>query len=370
MSGSPWGGSEELWSQTAVRLRETGHDVVASVPYWPSLSPRITSLAGKGIKLNAHRSAQSPFIARKWHSAMRKLGQKAGEFRWLQRQAPDLVVISQGAIGDGMEWLKFCLEKKLPFVAISHCNTESWWPDDGAVAGMAEAFSAARKLFCVSRTNLALLERQLSVRLSNAEIVDNPCNVSPEHPVAWPVETGILRLACVARLDPVAKGQDVLFQVLARPPWRERAIEVNLYGTGPFAQTLQRLAGYLHLEKVQFRGHVNDVAAIWALNHLLVLPSRYEGRPLGLVEAMWSGRPSVVTDVGGNAELCVHGETGFVAAAPVAGIFEQTMERAWDRRAEWRKMGEAARLRAEQMLTRDPIGHFSRRLISCAGAGP
>jgi len=301
---------------------------------------------------------------------MRKLGRKASEFRWLQRQEPDLVVISQGGIRDGMEWLKFCQETALPFVVVNHCNAESWWPDDGAVAGMAEAFSAARKLFYVSRTNLALLERQLGVRLSNAEIVESPSNVSPDRPMAWPVETGVLRLACVGRLDPVAKGQDLLFQVLARPRWRERAIEVNLYGTGPFAQGLLRLAKCLQLEKVHFRGQVDDIAAIWALNHLLVLPSRLEGRPLVLVEAMWCGRPAVVTDVGGNAELCMHGETGFVAAAPVVDILEQTMEDAWDHRTEWRKMGKAARLRAEQMLTRDPVGHFSGRLISCAGDGP
>jgi glycosyltransferase involved in cell wall biosynthesis len=129
------------------------------------------------------------------------------------------------------------------------------------------------------------------------------------------------------------------------------------------------LSKYSQLEKVHFRGHVNDVAAIWALNHLLVLPSRFEGLPLALVEAMWCGRPSIVTDVGGNAELCRDGETGFVAAAPVAGLFEQTMEEAWDHRAEWRKMGEAARWRAEQMLTKDPVGHFSRRLISLAADG-
>jgi len=45
---------------------------------------------------------------------------------------------------------------------------------------------------------------------------------------------------------------------------------------------MRRLATYLQLEKVHFRGHVTDINQVWADNHLLVLPSRYEGLPLAL----------------------------------------------------------------------------------------
>ena len=51
-----------------------------------------------------------------------------------------------------------------------------------------------------------------------------------------------------------------------------------------------------------FHGHVSDVRGIWYDNHLLVLPSRCEGTPISLVEAMIWGHPAVVTGVGGNAE--------------------------------------------------------------------
>jgi glycosyltransferase involved in cell wall biosynthesis len=173
-------------------------------------------------------------------------------------------------------------------------------------------------------------------------------------------------MASVARLDPVAKGQDLLFHFLARPAWRKRAVELNLYGTGPCAQGMRRLAEHLQLKAVHFHGFIEDVSVIWEQNHLHLLPSRIEGLPLSLVEAMWCGRPSVVTDIAGNTEVCDHGKTGFVAAAPAPEIFAQTMEEAWNRRGEWRKMGQAARLRAEQILPKDPVGQFSQQLISCA----
>jgi glycosyltransferase involved in cell wall biosynthesis len=231
---------------------------------------------------------------------------------------------------------------------------------------MSKSFSAARKLFFVSRQNLELLERQIGESLPKALVVRNPYNISPDQVFHWPSETGIWRFACVARLDPVAKGQDLLFQVLAGRRWRERAIEVNLYGTGPYELSLRRLAERLQLKMVHFRGHVHDIKAIWKHNHMLLLPSRYEGLPLALVEAMWCGRPSVVTDVAGNTELCADGEIGFVATAPTAGLFEQAMENAWERRMEWRNIGMAARSRAEQIIPKDPVEDFCKQLIASA----
>jgi glycosyltransferase involved in cell wall biosynthesis len=131
-------------------------------------------------------------------------------------------------------------------------------------------------------------------------------------------------------------------------------------------RNLRKLASSLQLKNVRFRGHVANVQAIWEENHLLVLPSRFEGLPLALVEAMWCARPATVTDVGGNAEMCVDGETGFVATAPAVGLMEQTLERAWNRRHEWESMGKAARARAEQFIPKDPIGNFCRQLKESA----
>jgi glycosyltransferase involved in cell wall biosynthesis len=187
--------------------------------------------------------------------------------------------------------------------------------------------------------------------------------------VPWPVETGIWRLACVARLDPSAKGQDLLLQVLGHSRWRERPVEVNLFGTGPWEVGLNKLADFLRLKSVRFHGHVDDVSSIWAGNHILVLPSRFEGLPLALVEAMWCGRPAIVTNVAGNAELCADGETGFVAAAPAVELLGQTLEVAWEHRHKWSQMGVAARARVEKLIPKDPVGLFTNQLLSSVGVG-
>jgi glycosyltransferase involved in cell wall biosynthesis len=366
MSVAPWGGSEELWSQTALRLRQAGHEVLASVKFWPELSPKIKALADAGISTRTQQCLNHSVVDRAWHKTMRLLGQEELDFQWIRRQKADLMVISQGGVADGLWWMKLCQDAGLPYVAISQCNAEAWWPTDADATNMSELFSAAKAFFFVSRGNLELCERQIGKKLSNALVVRNPFNVSPEKPVPWPEETGVWRLACVARLDPFPKGQDLLFQALSQARWRERAVEVSLYGEGPCAQGLRRLADLLQLKTVHFKGHVKDIASIWGSNHILVLPSRLEGLPLVLVEAMWCGRPAVVTDVAGNTELCVDGETGFVAAAPSAEILEQTLETAWDRRHDWQKMGVAARSQVEKLIPKDPVGVFTDQLISCA----
>ena len=228
----------------------------------------------------------------------------------------------------------------------------------------------ARRIFCVSRNNLDLLRLQVGEPLLNGEVVWNPYNVSAERAPAWPDESEGWRLACVARMDPAAKGQDLLLQTLARPEWRDRPVELNLFGAGPYELALRRMASMLRLNNVHFRGHVNDIRAIWEQNHLLVLPSRYEGLPLALVEAMWCGRPAVVTDVGGNAELCVDDETGFVAPAATVSSFPDALQRAWERRKEWPRHGPGSASRVESQMPKDPIGLFCERLKACATQSP
>jgi glycosyltransferase involved in cell wall biosynthesis len=365
MDGVPWGGSEELWSQAAVRLKTAGHDIRASVKYWPQLSKKVTALAEVGIQLHIH-SSPPPRLSRR---ILRRFFSRSNpsEHTWLKEFSPDLVVLSQGYNADGFEWAKTCREVGIPYIVVVHCNSEIWWFQHRLEQALT-SYLNARRVFCVSHKNLDLLRLQLGEPLPDAEIVWNPCNVSPEGPLPWPKDSAILRLACVGRINPAQKGQDLLLQVLARPEWQERPIELNLFGTGPDEQVLRKTAEMLQVKEVHFHGHVTDVKTIWEQNHLLVLPSRCEGLPIALVEAMQCGRPSVVTDIGGNAELCVDNETGFVAAAPTVPLVAEALQRAWERREDWCRVGLAARARVEKLVPRDPVGVFCEQLKSCAGA--
>jgi glycosyltransferase involved in cell wall biosynthesis len=365
MNDSPWGGSEELWSQAAVRLREEGHEVRASVAYWPKPSEKISGLARSGVRIEYHPSMRDPLSRRLRNQLLRDRPRAHAR---LKQYRPNLVVISQGHNAGGFGWASICRRAGLPFVIVVNCNSDLWWFGD-QLDPAATAYKAARQVFCVSQRNLDLLRLQIGEPNLHGEVVRNPCNVPSGLAITWPDEKNEWKFACVARSDVAAKGQDSLLQVLAQSEWRDRPIEVNFYGTGPDLVALRRMSELLHLQNVNFHGHVSDVSAIWTRNHLLILPSRYEGLPLALVEAMRCGRPAVVTDVGGNVELCVDGETGFVAPATTVSSISDTLHRAWERRAGWRQLGLAARDRVDQLMPEDPVHLFCQRLKGLTAAG-
>jgi len=364
MQGSPWGGSEELWAQTATRLKQAGHEVGAWVMYRTELAPKITALAQHGVGLETYPSV--PYLVgparRVWDRISLSYRRS---YRRLKGFKPDLVVISQGYNGGGFDWAKVCREAAIRYVIVVHCNSEFWWFQEGEAPEAVLSYTNARRVFCVSQGNLGLLRLQVGDPLVNGEVVWNPCYVSAEPAPPWPDEGRSWRFACVGRMDPAPKGQDLLLQTLAKPEWQKRCVEVNFFGTGPYEKTLRRMAEMFQLKNVFFRGHVNDLRAIWAENHMLVLPSRYEGLPLALVEAMWCARPAIVTDVGGNAEVCVDSETGFVAPSATLSSFAAAVERAWKRRTEWKVLGQSARARIEAQMPKDPIGLFCERLMAC-----
>lgn len=378
MSHEPWGGSEYLWSQTAVRLVRAGHAVSASVPGWPDPVPQLAALAAAGIKITPRGLTAEQLRPR----SLKRLGllmfdpfrRHVFEHRfksWLRREQPDLICISNGSCADNLPLLDICRRSGVPYLMIAHANAEHLWPDDRQARILLDLYRHARAAFFVSRGNQRLLETQLGEPLPNAEIVRNPFNVDRYAAPAWPATAEPVSLACVARLDPSAKGQDILLRVLARPDWRNRPLRVSFFGQGRCEKSLRRLTEHLRLrERVRFCGSTNDIAGIWATHHALVLPSRFEGLPLAIVEAMHCGRPAIVTDVAGNAEVVQDGVTGFVAAAPTETHLHLALEQAWEQRARWQQIGQTAARSIRELVPADPVGDFASKLLALADEPP
>lgn len=98
------------------------------------------------------------------------------------------------------------------------------------------------------------------------------------------------------------KGFGVLLEAAAA--WRDLnpAPLVVIAGEGPLAAELRARAGELGVD-VLFLGHRGDVPALLATAAVFVLPSRWEGQPLILQEALRAGTPVVATRVGGIPDL-------------------------------------------------------------------
>ncbi len=163
------------------------------------------------------------------------------------------------------------------------------------------------------------------------------------------------------------KGQDLILETLAGEVCKNRPWRLTLYGKGPTRGILEALASRLDLsDRVNFAGFAAP-EEIWSRNHILVLPSRFEGLPLVMVEAMLCGRPVIATDVAGHRELVEEGVAGFLASAPTASALGAALERFWERRDEAEHIGRAASRRIRQLVPPNPARVFSDRLLRLAG---
>ncbi len=374
MVGEPWGGSEELWSRTALDLVSQGFSVSASVMEWTPLHPRVLDLTARGVHLQVRPRSYSllkqpvrRILFRHKDAAVMEVG------RLIAATSPALVVLSEGGPLPPLSLLELCAARKVPFVTMTQANSDGTWYSDEHANRYRAVVPSALRCFFVSQANWRLAEKQIGEPIRNGEVIWNSVNVSFDASPAWPASDGDgeLRFACVGRLDPVSKGQDILLETLAAPAWQSRPWRLYLYGEGPKRQVLERLARNLGLaDRVTFAGFVS-VEEIWAANHVLVMPSRFEGLPLAMVEAMLCGRPVVATDVAGHAEIIEDGVTGFLADASTVGSMSAALERFWERRSEAEEIGRAGARRIRQLMPPEPVRIFSERLKQLAGlTGP
>jgi glycosyltransferase involved in cell wall biosynthesis len=359
MHGAPWGGSENLWGKTALRLLEEGQaEVFAKVNWHPDNSPHLDNLAKAGAEIE--RIPPRRFPIRVMRSALRMNPEP-----FLKRVRPDLVIISQGAHFDGAAPMIECSDRNLRYAPVCHCYAEGFVFADTHTEPLRRGYEEALMTYWVSKANLRDTRRLIAAPLEHAKIVRSPHAVSYDSAPVWPqVRDGVYRLACVARLETTIKGFDVLFDVLRQPKWKERPLELNIYGHGPNEISLHRLKEMYGLDKVNFAGVTSNVEKIWEQNHGLILTSRWEGLPAVVLETMLCGRICIVTDVGGNAELMTDNETGFVASAPKTELVDEALERAWNRRAEWHEMGQKAAIQIREELPPDPVGVFRDEILS------
>jgi glycosyltransferase involved in cell wall biosynthesis len=154
----------------------------------------------------------------------------------------------------------------------------------------------------------------------------------------------------VARLSP-EKDVATLIEAAALLQRQSDDFCLEVAGNGPCLPALQHLAQDLGLgQRVRFLGQVNDVPALLGRASLFVLPSRTEGISLTLLEAMARGLPVVATRVGGNPEVVVEGQTGWLVPPGKPEELARAMLRVQGDPAEGRRLGMAGRQRVQELF--------------------
>jgi glycosyltransferase involved in cell wall biosynthesis len=119
---------------------------------------------------------------------------------------------------------------------------------------------------------------------------------------------------------------------------RFRGVRLAVAGDGPLAAGLRQQARQTALaDTVHWLGARTDVADLLAASDAFVLPSRWEGSPNAVLEALAAGLPVAATDVGGVRELVQDGASGYLVPPGDAGALAAAMERLMALRPEQRE---------------------------------
>jgi starch synthase (maltosyl-transferring) len=174
-----------------------------------------------------------------------------------------------------------------------------------------ERLAAARadRVVCVSQATAEVMTRRGKIPAEKITVIPNGIDVVRFDAVA-PADRATLGvaphrriLAVVGRLEK-QKGVDWLLSLAPRLLEAAPEHDLLLVGDGPQREELAARAAALGIAgRVHFAGWRPDVPAILAASDLLLLPSRWEGMPNVVLEAMASRRPVVATRSEGVAEL-------------------------------------------------------------------
>jgi glycosyltransferase involved in cell wall biosynthesis len=165
-------------------------------------------------------------------------------------------------------------------------------------------------------------------------------------------------IGAVGRLWPQKRMKDLIWACDLLKVIRDDT-HLLIIGDGPHRDRLERYRRQVRIEdKVHFLGHRADVSRLMPHFDVLWLASEYEGLPNVVMEAMAAGVPVVATDISGNRDLVLPGQTGFLVPVGDRAAFARQTRKLLEDAGLAQRLGAAGRERistefsAERMVER------------------
>lgn len=184
--------------------------------------------------------------------------------------------------------------------------------------------------------------------LGRNTVLSIPNGVPDVEPLPAPLRpTGELVVGSVGRLDAM-KAHDVLLRAIAQVP----GVKAVILGEGGERSQLEQLAIDLNIgDRVALPGWVEDPRTYLPSFDVVALPSRSEGFPLAMVEAMLAARPVIATRVGSMPEAIIPDQTGLLIEKNDVDGLAVALQRLRDQPTVRLELGQRARKQA--------IAHFT-----------
>jgi len=341
------GGAERHVVGLAVELGRRGHQVtvacsVVAGARGPAHADLVAALARAGVPVVAltRRLAKrrvSPAFAR----GLRRLVRAGGYDVVHAHIWASTVAAAVATAGTGV-----------PLLLTEH--TEAPWRSPAHQVASRWVYARAQAILAVSSAIAALLrdgyavpaDRIHTVLPAVVTLAGPPVRPAPVDPVGAAGRRPGPVVGLVCRLAP-EKGGDVLLRAAALLRPALPGLRVSVVGDGPVRPTLEALARRLGLaDAVAFCGFQPDAARLIAGMDVLAVPSRSDGSPLVVLEALTAGVPVVASAVGGIPDQVRDGREALLVPPGDAVALAAALRAVLTDPARARALGAAGRRRA------------------------
>jgi glycosyltransferase involved in cell wall biosynthesis len=302
---------------------------------------------------------------------------------YFQEMRPDLVIFSDSCPVVNLAAKQVAAEMGIPYIIVEGFVAPYLAERFGQIiAHLERVFRQARAVVAVSQENLDLMHRLFRLPAAMGNVIHYgrpPAYFAPRDEAGRAKlrgELGIPQDAVVAvttaRLEDV-KGYDVQVHAIAQlrkmPAWEK--LYFVWVGAGAMEKDLRSAIEQLGVaDRVKMVGLRWDVPAFLNMADMYVLPTRFEGMPLAIMEAMAKGLPVIASAVSGIPEEL--GTAGKLLRDPtvnphdtIADLIAVVAHWASDDQERLR-MGEASRQRAEAMFREDLMVARTLRIVDGA----
>jgi glycosyltransferase involved in cell wall biosynthesis len=239
--------------------------------------------------------------------------------RTLRRDRPDYFFVQDYATGRFDLLLLIARALGIPLIAY-HTGSRP----ERYVGRVAKRWTipGADRLIVSGHDELEMLTTRYRVPRERLEVILTPIDTAVYRPQnrtaacrAVGLSAGRRYLLFMGRLDDRVKRLSALMRAFASLAVEHPNVDIVVAGDGPDAQKLQRMAVACLPGRVHFLGWIGEAKAktmLYNVAECLVLPSRHEGFPTVIGEAMACGTPVLASRVGGVGELVRQGQTGWL----------------------------------------------------------
>jgi Glycosyltransferase len=225
---------------------------------------------------------------------------------------PDIVHVICGAIHSALYIREYFVSKNIPLFFTESVIDEEYVFENDIKKRIYALYEKAAGIFTVSKNNKDVITKVFDFPTEKIVDIKNGIDITKIGKRKNRFD-GKFKFVTVARLSK-QKGLDVLLESIKELLQRKvEKFHLTIYGDGEEEEYLKQKTIELNIvEYVTFAGWIDDVNESLQKYDAFVLPSRYEGMPIALLEAMAAKLPCIATDVSGNTELLEYGKFGML----------------------------------------------------------